>query len=96
MPDDLHIDRAHRVGKKRSKEETRYDGSKYGPRPIVAKFLSWKQRENVLSTTRSKEPDAVFFYPDLSTNKLQRHVDKTPELMKARKEGKMAYCVLEK
>ena len=42
LTDDLQIERAHRVGKKRNKEESRPDGSKYGPRPIVAKFLSWK------------------------------------------------------
>ena len=48
LTDDLQIERAHHVGKKRNKEGTCPDGSKYGPCPIVAKCLSWKQREKVL------------------------------------------------
>lgn len=96
LTDDLQIERAHRVGKKRNKEESRPDGSKYGPRPIVAKFLSWKQREKVLSFARSKRPDGVSFYPDLSPRTLQRRADQIPDLIQARKEGKVAYFVLDK
>ncbi len=40
LTDELQIERAQRVWKKRNEKETRQDGSKYGPRPIVAKFLS--------------------------------------------------------
>ena len=83
LSEDLHIERAHRVGKKK---ETRQDGSKYSPRPIVVKLLLWKQREKILSTARSKRPDGVSFYPDLSPLTLQRRTDKIPDLIKARKE----------
>eukprot|EP00112_Aurelia_sp_Birch-Aquarium-sp1_P000644 Seg106.6 transcript_id=Seg106.6/GoldUCD/mRNA.D3Y31 product="hypothetical protein" protein_id=Seg106.6/GoldUCD/D3Y31 len=96
LTDDLQIERAHRVGKERNKEETRSDGSKYGPRPIVAKFLSWKQREKVLSSARLKRPGGVSFYPDLSPRTLQRRADQIPDLIQARKEGKVAYFVLDK
>lgn len=40
LVDGLKIERAHRVGRKRNESEQRSDGSTYGPRPIVAKFLS--------------------------------------------------------
>ena len=94
LTNDLQIERAHHVGKKRNKEETRPDGSKYGPRPIVAKFLSWKQGEKVLSSARSKRPTGVSFYPDLSPRTLQRRADQIPDLIQAPKEGKVAYFVL--
>ena len=90
---DLHIEGAHRVGKKK---ETRQDGSKYGPRPIVVKLLSWKQREKRLSAARSKRPDGVSFYPDLSPLTLPRRADKIPDLIKEPKGGKVAYFVLDK
>ena len=46
IEEELEIERAHRVGQKRE-FFTRRDGSKVKahPRPIVAKFKSWKQRE---------------------------------------------------
>ena len=96
LSDDLQIERAHRVGRKRNHEETRPDGSTYGPRPIVAKFLSWKQREKVLSSARQKRPEGVSFFPDLSQRTLQRRADQIPALIQARKEGKEAYFILDK
>ena len=96
LPDDLKIERAHRVGRKRNESEQRADGSTYGLRPIVAKFLSWKQREQVLSVARNKRPKGVSFFPDLSQRSLQRRKDQIPELIQARKEGKIAYFKLDK
>ena len=38
----------------------------------------------------------VLFYPDLSPRTLQRCADQIPDLIQARKEGKVAYFVLDK
>ena len=84
------------MGRKRNREETRPDASTYGPRPIVAKFISWKQREKVLSSARQKRPEGVSFFPDLSQRTLQRHADQIPALIQARKEGEEAYFILDK
>ena len=96
VTDDLEIERAHRVGKKRCHNETCPDGSSFGPRPIVAKFMSWKQREMIVSSARQKRPKGISFFPDLSKRTLQRHADQIPLMIQACKEGKDAYFVLDK
>ena len=96
VTEELEIERAHRVGKKRGHNETRPDGSSFGPRPIVAKFMSWKQREMVVTSARQKRPKGISFFPDLSKRTLQRRADQIPLMIQARKEGKDAYFILDK
>ena len=60
MEDELLIERAHRVGKKRDDVgSTRPDGSKVKPRSIVVKLQSWKQKEKVLKQARLKKPKGI-------------------------------------
>eukprot|EP00794_Sanderia_malayensis_P002193 gene2193-2496_t len=53
----LEIERAQSVGKKRSHDQARPDGSSYGPRPIVAKFVCWKQCEMIVASAQQKHPE---------------------------------------
>eukprot|EP00112_Aurelia_sp_Birch-Aquarium-sp1_P002018 Seg1220.2 transcript_id=Seg1220.2/GoldUCD/mRNA.D3Y31 product="LINE-1 type transposase domain-containing protein 1" protein_id=Seg1220.2/GoldUCD/D3Y31 len=97
ISEDLQIERAHRVGKPKT-FFTRPDGSrvKAWPRPIVAKFQSWKQKESVLKEARAKKPDGIKFFPDLSQRTLEKRERLVPQLLDARKHGKIAYFVLDK
>lgn len=94
IEDDLVIERAHRVGQ-RKRFHTRRDGSvaPAKPRPIVAKFLNWKQREVVINTARKIKPQDIKFVEDFSQRTLLRRSQQIPELQKARDDGKIAFFV---
>ena len=86
----MAIERAHRVGKKGGKKSR---NGEVLPRPIVAKFLNWKDREKVLKSAREKRPDGLFFVEDLAQRTLEKREAQKPELARARQEGKLAYFV---
>ena len=90
--EDLNIERAHRVGQKRQ-FFTRTDGSrvKANPRPIVAKFKDWKQKEKVTNAAKKLRPDGVKFLDEFSKRTLNKRFAQQPVLLNARKEGKIAY-----
>eukprot|EP00112_Aurelia_sp_Birch-Aquarium-sp1_P014172 Seg3040.4 transcript_id=Seg3040.4/GoldUCD/mRNA.D3Y31 product="hypothetical protein" protein_id=Seg3040.4/GoldUCD/D3Y31 len=92
----VEIERAHRTGIKHAPGATREDGSAFGPRPLVAKFKSWKQKEAVLRIARNKKPDGLYLHPDLAERTLQRRRSQVPEMLRARKEGKTAYFIRDK
>ena len=92
----VEIERAHRIGVKRPPGATREDGSSYGPRPVVAKLKSWKQKEAFLKAARIKKPDGIYFHPDLAEKTLERRKSKIPDLIQARREGKNAYFIRDK
>ena len=71
----LHIERAHGVLKQMS---DRHDGSKNRPRPIIAKFTYWKQKEKVLRTARKLKPEGVQFYPDFAKKNNKKHSKEEP------------------
>ena len=97
MEDELLIERAHRVGKKRDDVgSTRPDGSKVKPRAIVVKLQSWKQKEKVLKQARLKRPKGVEFYPDYATRTLERRRQQIPTMLEARRQGKLAFFVMDK
>ena len=85
IQDELVIERAHRVGNRR-RPRKRDDGTEE-PRPIIAKFQSWKQREMVLKKAREVKPQNIKFLADFSQLTLNRRRDQVPELIKARKAG---------
>ena len=91
------IERAHRVGKPRPLFGYKKDGGrvKNPPRPIVAKFSNWKQKEAILRAARRINPKDVQFYQDLSARTLEKRSEKIPQLIAMRKEGKTAYLVLD-
>ena len=71
-PESMVIERAHRVGKRIDPFHHLADGSKVKsrPRPIVAKFLSWKDKDRVLRSARSIKPDGIQFLEDFSKRTL--------------------------
>ena len=76
--DDVHIERAHRVGKPRPLFVMNSDGTKTKsrPRPIIARFSSW-----------------IKFFQDLSSRTLKKRAEKIPDLIRERKKGKIAYFI---
>ena len=91
------IERAHLVEKPRPLFGYKKDGGrvKNPPRPIVAKFSTWKQKEAILRAARRIKPRDVQFYQDLSARTLEKRSEKIPQLTAMRKEGKTAYLVLD-
>ena len=89
----VEIERAHRTGTKHAPGATREDGSAFGPRTMVIKFKSWKQKEAVLRMARNKKPGGLYFHPDLAAITLQRCRSQVPEMLRGRKEGKTAYFI---
>ena len=65
----MAIERAHRVGKKGGKKGR---NGEVLPRPIVAKFLNWQDREKVLKSARDKRPNGLFFVEDLARRTLEK------------------------
>ena len=97
LKEDIHIERAHRVGKARplgshDDASDNYDAD----RPIVAKFTFWKQKEKVLRASRQKKPKGIKLFPDFAKRTLDRRAEKIPELTEQRKKGKIAYLVMDK
>ena len=97
IEDDLLIERAHRVGKPRPPYR-HVGGSKVAskPRPIVARFQIWKEKEKVIRAARKSKPDRVQFFEDFAKATLERRRQKVPELIKARKQGKKAFLVMDR
>ena len=97
IEDDLLIERAHRVGKPRPPYR-HVGGSKVAskPRPIVPRFQIWKEKEKVIRAARKSKPDHVQFFEDFAKATLERRRQKVPELIKARKQGKKAFLVMDR
>ena len=92
IQDELVIERAHRVGNRPRKRD---DGTEE-PRPIVAKFQLWKQKEMVLKKAREVKPQNIKFLADFSQLTLNRRRDQVPELIKGREAGHTAYFVADR
>ena len=94
IQDDLSIERAHRAHRAHHCSPFRHiDGAKVPskPRPIVVRFLSWKEKERVVRAARRIKPDGLDFFEDFSKKTLERRREKIPELIRKRKEGKMYF-----
>ena len=99
IPGEVDIERAHRVGKKTKTGRHLGNASQsreQKPRPIVAKISSWKVKENILREARRKRPEDIMFLHDLSKRTLERRQELIPEMLEARKQGKIAYMVMDK
>lgn len=86
----IDMERCHRVNRKQ--------GGSFNnePRPIVAKIANWKDKEIILKRARELKPRGVKFLPDLSSRTIQKRKEKVPDLLAARKAGKIAYFVLDR
>ena len=63
---DVHIDRAHRLGKKQ-------DESKTKPRPIIVRFTYYKDKEEIIRNGRKFRDSNVNVSEDFSKNTLEIH-----------------------
>lgn len=86
--DNMVIERAHRVGKKRSTSDK--------PRPIVAKFLNFKDRDMVLNERRKLKGSKQVIREDFSERVLEKRKNLLPKLYEARQQGKVAYLSFDK
>ena len=95
IQDEVEIERAHRVGKKvrpcpQSKNEHGShveSASTPRPRPIIAKILSWKVKENVLRIARKKKPKNVLFLNDFSQRTLEKRAETFRKCWKEERKG---------
>ena len=80
--EEIQIEKAHRVGKPQ-------DGR---PRPVAARFCSWKQKEAILPEKRSLKTSGSFrIYPPEHCNDGLR----SPKINPGEKKGNVAYFVLD-
>jgi len=81
------LERAHRIGKKSDR-----------PRPIIAKFLNFRDKEKTLRLARSKgdltyENKRISFYPDYSAD-LQRRRDEFRDVKRTLREKGVEYALI--
>ena len=95
ISEDFEIERCHRVVSRTRRRNYR-SGQAEEPRPIVAKFSKWKEKEIVLKKAREIKPQGVRFLADLSSRTIQKRSDQVPKLLEARRQGKIAFFVLDK
>ena len=55
-----------------------------------------EQKEEILEGAQQKKPMGVTFYPDLAKRTLQRRDEDIPRLVADRKQGKIAYFIMDK
>ena len=77
----MEIERAHRVGKFMSDK----------PRPVIAKFLRFTDKQNILRNSRKLKGTNVFINEDLCEASMVKRRDLLPQLKQARGQGKIAY-----
>ena len=82
---DITIDRAHRIGKARSQA-----------RPIVVKFLNYKDREQVLKSGKCLKGTPINVREDLSTKVINKRKEQMSQLREARENGKIAFFSYDK
>eukprot|EP00112_Aurelia_sp_Birch-Aquarium-sp1_P021286 Seg5693.3 transcript_id=Seg5693.3/GoldUCD/mRNA.D3Y31 product="hypothetical protein" protein_id=Seg5693.3/GoldUCD/D3Y31 len=101
IEDNLVIERAHRTRRSSNNRPSGGFGASSRmqnpnePRPIIAKFLNWKDKERVLKQAREKKPQGIMFVADFSKRTLDKTRSKIPDLLEARKAGKTAYFVMD-
>ena len=90
LADAPDIERAHRVGRARA-----VTGSRRRPRTIVCRIRDWKQKELIRSARRIK-PEGIYVNEDLAQETLDKREDQRPKLEEAKRNGKIAYFVLDR
>lgn len=95
IQEELVIERCHRVKRSNKGNRPRQNGNEQ-PRNIVAKFASWKAKENVLRKARSIRPVGIKFVADLSQKTLAKREAQVDDLLEARRNGKLAFFVMDR
>lgn len=83
--DEMDIERAHRIGSGNKK-----------PRPLIAKFLHFKKREDVLQSRRSIKGGKLFIREDFSARVLEERRKLMPRLKEAKDSGQKAFLTFNK
>ena len=91
LEENFEIERCHRI--KSGNKNPRFANQ---PRPIVAKFCKWKDKESILRKARSLKPEGVKFFPDYTKRTLEKRALQKDKLIAACAEGKVAYFVMDK
>ncbi|XP_073229677.1 uncharacterized protein [Porites lutea] len=81
--DQIEFQRVHRVGKRVS--------SSGKPRQIIARFLKYPQREEVMSNARKLKGKNFGISPDLPSEILERRKKKMKQFKQAKKDGKTTF-----
>ena len=84
----VEIDRAHRVGKQQP-------GSTK-PRSIVARFLRYKDKQEILKRAKVLKGTNIYINEDVSDTVLEKRKEQHDDLKHARSQGKIAYFVLDR
>lgn len=79
----IEIERAHRVGQRNSEK----------PRTIVAKFLRFTERQDILRNCSKLKGTNIYINEDLCEVSLNKRKEQLEELREARRAGKVAYFV---
>lgn len=87
-PRKIELERAHRTGKS-SETATR-------PRPIVVKFLRYKDKVEVLSLAKELKGTNIYINEDFSEAVRQKRKDLLPAMKAARERGDLAYLRYDK
>ena len=95
IQEELVIERCHRV-KRSNKGNRPRQNRKEQPRNIVAKFVRWKSKENVLRKARSIRPNGIKFIADLSPKTMAKREAQVEDLLEARGNDKNAFFVMDK
>ena len=80
---DVAIQRAHRVG----------DPNSGRPRTIIANFLRFRDRQEILRNRHKLKNTDIYVNEDLCSASLAKRRQQLPELQRARREGKTAFFV---
>ncbi|KAI8483400.1 hypothetical protein Bbelb_388630 [Branchiostoma belcheri] len=83
--DNIEIEQAHRNGKPGEQ-----------PRPIVVKFLRYKDKQNILRQAKMLKGTQIFINEDFSDKIRQKRKDLQPALRAARERGQVAYIRFDK
>ncbi|CAL1591862.1 unnamed protein product [Knipowitschia caucasica] len=82
----VEVERAHRVGKP--------GGGRDWPRPIIARLLRWKDREEILQRAKRLKGTKILINEDESIKRKRKEL--MPELRAARERGEMAFLRYDK
>ena len=89
LEEEPDIARTHRVGR-------RANGSVRRPRTIVCRLRDWKQKEQIIRSARRIKPPGIFVNEDLAQETLDNREEQRPKFEEARRNGKIAYFVLDR
>ena len=81
--ENIQIERAHRVGRPNPQRH----------RTIVAKFLRYNDKENLIRNSRKLKGTNIFINEDLCEASQAKRREQLPQLKQARSQGKIAYFV---